>query len=158
MHTLPRHSRTDEYEILRVLGAGGFGITDLAQDHNLDGPVAIKEYLPADIAVRAAGPRVVPAAGRSDDFAWGLDRFLKEARAIHRLRLPSIVRVHLYVERHSLHRHGVVRRRRVAGLDSRVPGRLPADEWRPWLDRLLDGLAHEHDHDYLHRGPRAGAD
>ena len=30
-------------------------------------------------------------------------------------------------------------------------GRLPADEWRPWLDRLLDGLAYVHDQGYLHR-------
>ena len=34
-------------------------------------------------------------------------------------------------------------------LESRA--RLPADEWRPWLEWLLDGLAHVHDHDYLHR-------
>lgn len=152
MRTLPRGFRIDEYEIVRVLGAGGFGITYLAFDHSLDGPVAIKEYFPADVAVRAAGERVVAAAGRSDVFAWGLDRFLKEARAIHRLRHPSIVRVHRYVERHGT---ACIVMEYVEGeslasiLESR--GRLPAHEWRPWLDSLLDGLAHVHDHDYLHR-------
>ena len=35
--------RIEEYEIVRVLGAGGFGITYLANDTRLDGPVALKE-------------------------------------------------------------------------------------------------------------------
>ncbi|MYD86832.1 MAG: protein kinase [Acidobacteria bacterium] len=152
MHTLPPGFRIDEYEIVRVLGAGGFGITYLAFDHNLDGPVAIKEYFPADIAVRTDDARVAAAAGRSDVFAWGLDRFLREARAIHRLRHPSIVRVHRYVERHGT---AYIVMEYVEGeslasiLESR--GQLPANEWGPWLDRLLDGLAHVHNHDYLHR-------
>ena len=152
MHTLPPGFRIDEYEIVRVLGAGGFGITYLAFDHNLDGPVAIKDYFPADIAVRAAGAGVAAAAGRSDVFAWAFDRFLKEARAIHRLRHPSTVRVHRYVERHGT---ACIVMEYVEGeslksiLESR--GRLPAHEWRPWLDRLLDGLTHVHDHDYPHR-------
>ena len=152
MHALPPGFRIDEYEIVRVLGAGGFGITYLAFDHNLDGPVAIKEYFPTDIAVRADGARVAAAAGRSDVLAWGLDRFVKEARAIHRLRHPSIVRVHRYVERHGtacIVMDYVEGESLASILESR--GRLPAHEWRPWLDRLLDGLTHVHNHDYLHR-------
>ena len=35
-----------EYRIEQVLGAGGFGITYLACDTNLDKNVALKEYLP----------------------------------------------------------------------------------------------------------------
>ena len=152
MHTLPRGFPIDEYKIDRVLGAGGFGVTYLAVDHNLDGPVAIKEYFPADIAVRTDGARVSAAAGRSDIFAWGLDRFLREARAIHRLRHPSIVRVHRYVERHGT-AYIVMEYVEGESLDSilKSRGQLPADEWRPWLDRLLDGLAHVHDQGYLHR-------
>ena len=151
-HVLPSGFRIDEYEIDRDLGSGGFGITYLAVDHNLDGPVAVKEYFPKDAAVRVAGTRVTASSGKHDVFDWGLDRFLKEARAIHRLRHPSIVRVHRYVERHGT---AYIVMEYVEGdslatiLESR--GRLPADEWRPWLDRLLDGLAHVHDHGYLHR-------
>ena len=100
MHTLPPGFRIDEYKIVRVLGACGIGKSFLAFDHNLNGPVAIKEYFPTDAAVRAAGARVTASSGKHDVFAWGLDRFLKEARAIHRLRHPCIVRVHRYVERH----------------------------------------------------------
>ena len=40
------------YEIIEILGQGGFGITYLALDTNLKQKVAIKEYLPIDLAVR----------------------------------------------------------------------------------------------------------
>ena len=99
MHTLPPGFRIDEYEIVRVLGAGGFGITYLAFDHLLNGPVALKEYFP-ETATRTDGPRVTVASPRTQErYDWGLDRFLNEARTIHGLRHSSIVRVHRYVER-----------------------------------------------------------
>src|SRR5262245_55372968 len=50
---LPRGHRLHEYRIDEVLGQGGFGITYLATDVNLHAQVAIKEYLPAQLAVRA---------------------------------------------------------------------------------------------------------
>ena len=51
-----------QYEILGVLGAGGFSITYKARDKLLDSVVAIKEYLPSDFALRhqdgtTVGPR-----------------------------------------------------------------------------------------------------
>ena len=142
-----------EYEIVRVLGAGGFGITYLAFDHQLDGPVALKEYFPADVASRADGSGVaVTATTNQDLFAWGLDRFIQEARAIHRLRHPNVVRAYRYLEANGT---AYIVLEYVEGeplktiLDRR--GRLSANEWRPWMDALLDGLAHVHEHGYLHR-------
>ena len=44
---LPAGTRLDEFEILRPLGVGGFGIVYLAQDHSLEREVALKEYMPA---------------------------------------------------------------------------------------------------------------
>ena len=49
---LPEGYSLHWYEIESVLGQGGFGITYLARDTNLDQPVAIKEFLPSDLAVR----------------------------------------------------------------------------------------------------------
>jgi len=51
-----------EYQLGRVLGAGGFGLTYLGWDTVLDKPVAIKEYLPNDLAVRAAAYRAIIGA------------------------------------------------------------------------------------------------
>ena len=47
-------SRLENYRILRVLAAGGFSFVYLAHDEN-DAPVAIKEYLPATLALRTNG-------------------------------------------------------------------------------------------------------
>ena len=44
--------RLQEYQIESTLGVGGFGLTYLATDANLNMQVAIKEYLPTDLAVR----------------------------------------------------------------------------------------------------------
>src|SRR5204863_5061810 len=80
---LPSQYRLHWYVLERVLGQGGFGITYLARDTNLDQPVAIKEYLPVDVATRRADATVRP---RSDDqgerYRWGLDRFIRAARTL----------------------------------------------------------------------------
>ena len=36
LHALPPGYRIEEYELVRVLGSGGFGITYLGYDHHLD--------------------------------------------------------------------------------------------------------------------------
>ena len=48
-------TRLDEFEIVRVLGTGGFGIVYLARDHVLLRDVAIKEYMPSSIQVSGSG-------------------------------------------------------------------------------------------------------
>ena len=152
-HALPAGFRLEEYEIVRVLGAGGFGITYLATDRQLDGPVALKEYFPHGHAGRAGDRRVAALSTESQElFAWGLDRFLDEARSIHRFRHPNVVRVHRYLEAHGtayIVMEYIEGESLEAVLEARAP--LPAAEWRRWLNRLLDGLAHVHGHGYLHR-------
>ena len=97
--TLPAGYRLHEYRIDDVLGQGSFGITYLATDVNLDTQVAIKEYLPAELAIRTADSTVRP---RSIDVAAtlldGLDQFLVEARTLATFRHPNIVRVARFFE------------------------------------------------------------
>ena len=82
------------YEIDEVLGQGGFGITYLAHDLNLEHEVAIKEYMPIDLAVRDENGHVQPASSEfRNRYHWGLSRFLDEARTIGSLKHPNIVRV-----------------------------------------------------------------
>ena len=114
LNALPPKSRLEEYEFLGVLGSGGFGVTYRGFDHLLGKTVAIKEYLPNDLAVRAAREKILPkSTADQEDFDWGLERFLEEARALAHLR-PSQYHPRtsfLSGERHRLHRHGLCRRR-----------------------------------------------
>ena len=82
------------YEITDILGAGGFGITYLAQDLNLEHEVAIKEYLPSELIMRDAKGFVHPlSADHNTRYQWGLNRFLSEGRTIGKFKHPNIVRV-----------------------------------------------------------------
>jgi tetratricopeptide (TPR) repeat protein len=87
------------YAIKEILGQGGFGITYLAHDTNLDKDVAIKEYLPIELAVREGDDSVQPVTeDRGKNYQWGLDRFIKEAQTLAKFGHPNIVRVHSVFE------------------------------------------------------------
>jgi len=88
-------SLVGKYEIVAVLGQGTFGITYYARDTELGRDVAIKEYLPTAFAVRAADLMVVPrSTPATEDFRWGRQRFLDEAKALAQLEeVPGIVTV-----------------------------------------------------------------
>src|SRR5262252_9196887 len=88
------------YEIVSLLGQGGFGITYRAVDKQLDREVAIKEYLPASFAVRQPDAMVLPRSTQlAEDFRWGRERFLAEARTLARLEgAIGIVNVHDFLE------------------------------------------------------------
>jgi serine/threonine protein kinase len=96
---LPLGSMLMEYRLASVLGAGGFGITYLARDTNLEKDVAIKEYLPGSVAVRAADQSVCPTSlAHQDDYRWGLDRFIQESRTLAKFGHANIVRVNRFFE------------------------------------------------------------
>lgn len=88
-----------KYLIGRVLGEGGFGITYLGLDLNLQLKVAIKEYFPIQFASRYTYENdsndVVIISGKSAvSFQKGVERYEKEAKRLVKLEaLPGIVRV-----------------------------------------------------------------
>ena len=53
--TLAPGQRLGDFLITRVVGQGGFGIVYEAEDLTLQRRVAIKEYIPAQLAVRIDG-------------------------------------------------------------------------------------------------------
>src|SRR5476649_2629687 len=141
------------YEIVSVLGQGGFGITYRARDSQLNREVAIKEYLPSALAVRQDGITVLPRSTKmSDDFTWGRQRFVDEGRTLATLgRAPAIVRVFDFLEANGT----------AYIVMELVPGRTLEDRLRNGpltpaeVDRilwpLLDGLEQVHATGFLHR-------
>ena len=96
---LPAGTRFGEFEIIRVLGVGGFGIVYLAQDHSLERQVALKEYMPASLAARGAGAMIAIRSGSfAETYAVGLRSFINEARLLARFDHPSLVKVYRFWE------------------------------------------------------------
>ena len=92
----PRTLLHEQYLIGRALGDGGFGITYLSWDLGLESRLAIKEYMPNGVAGRSGGEsKVVPYTEQTkQEFEWGLDRFLEEARVLKKFsNHPGIVSV-----------------------------------------------------------------
>jgi len=142
------------YRIVSVLGQGGFGITYRALDSELGREVAIKEYLPAALAVRQDGTTVVPrSTSAAEDFAWGRDRFVAEGRTLAALHhVPGIVLVHDFLETNGT-AYLVMELLGGQTLQERVAARGPLDaaSLDKLLRPLLDGLEQVHAAGFLHR-------
>jgi serine/threonine protein kinase len=149
---LPKGSKLFEFEIVAVLGHGGFGITYLAMDTHLQEQVAIKEYLPSDLAVRISDRTVRPkSADDKPSFEEGLKAFLKEAQLVARTRHTNIVRVRRFFEAHGT---GYIVQDFEEGktLGQRLSeGPLPEAELRVVVAGVLDGLKEVHERAVLHR-------
>ena len=103
-YKVPRHHMrpftvlAGKYVIGKAIGEGGFGITYIGMDLNLEVPVAIKEYYPRGFAMRDSSTDASVVWSCSEDtqefFEEGRKKFIKEARAVAKFRnLPEIVGV-----------------------------------------------------------------
>lgn len=98
-NALPNGTRLDQFEIVELIGEGGFGIVYLAQDHTLHRRVALKEYLPSTLAGRAAGSQVVLLSEQQrETFRTGLRSFVNEARILARYDHPALIKVYQFWE------------------------------------------------------------
>ena len=97
---LPIGTSLLDFRIEAILGQGGFGITYLALDTILNCHVAIKEYFPREFSVRDGSQQVRAAGSRDerDTFAWGLKRFIEEARLLALFNDPNIIGVSRFFE------------------------------------------------------------
>ena len=87
------------YIVGRVLGQGGFGITYLAWDTKLEARVAVKEFMPNEIATRVGTTVSVAVESRTQDFTYGAERFQEEARTLAKfMGQPNIAGVTDYFD------------------------------------------------------------
>lgn len=153
-YALPAGYRLGDYRIEQVLGHGGFGITYLARDQRLSRLVAIKEFLPTDLAMREDDSTVLPRSTRARaDYDWGLQRFLTEARTLARFRHPNIAQVLTLFEANGT-AYIVMAYEEGRSLSEHLAecgGTLPAEELLGLIDPLLDGLEAVHQAGFLHR-------
>ena len=143
-----------DYKIVRVLGAGGFGVTYLAEEPNLSRQVSIKEYFPSDFATRTDTLQATPRSeGCKSDYKWGLDRFVDEAQTLAKFNHSNIVKVHR-VFRANNTAYMVLHFEEGKNLKTWLKdlGRAPRQkELDAIVGPLLDALEIIHNADFLHR-------
>ena len=156
-HALPLETMVQEYRIVGVLGAGSFGIVYIAENKFFKETVALKEFLPTDLACRLEGTLVSPlSADTKETYRFALNKFLGEAITLRELGHPvphrNIVRVRQYIEANDTaymvmdYEEG---RPLSRILDKR--GTLPEEEIKKILEPLLDGLEWVHQAKVWHR-------
>lgn len=146
------------YRIEKILGQGGFGITYLAEDTNLNQQVAVKEYLPTEVAVREGDFSVHPVSeNHSESFTWGLERFVDEARTLARFDHPNIVRVLSVFEMNNT-AYMVMRYEQGRSLQQMLAKRATLGEERliGMLFPILEGLERVHAAGFVHRDVKPG--
>ena len=141
------------YRIERILGRGGFGVIYLATDTNLAHQVAIKEYIPSDVARRDGDSRVLPITEEHGDlYRWGLERFIKEARNLVRFKHPNIVRVMSVFQKNNT---AYMVMEFEEGVDLRTylqqHKRITESELRALIMPVIKGLGEVHRHGFIHR-------
>ena len=157
LDALPRGAALRDYTIEDVLGHGGFGIVYRARHNELGNQVAVKEYLPIELALRKGASVHPRSAACRAGYEDGLRRFRDEARALIEFQAhPSIVSCRDFFRANGTaylvmeHEEGMplselLRRREEAG--------RPFDEadLSVVMVPLLEGLRQVHEAGMLHR-------
>lgn len=152
-NALNQNDRLHWYEIKSILGHGGFGITYLAHDTNLNHEVAIKEYLPGEFSTRNAKGEVQPITEEwVEVFEWGRSRFLEESRTLFQFKHDNIVRVLSAFEANNT---GYMVMEYVQGTDFsdliKAGAIFSENKLLEIIIPILDGLELVHDRGFIHR-------
>lgn len=153
-NALPIGTRMGEFEIIGLVGEGGFGIVYLAQDHSLERKVALKEYMPASLASRGLNASVTVRSERlQETFEIGRRSFVNEARLLAQFDHPSLVKVYRFWEANATAYMAMPYYDGITLRDSLQRNPQYPDE--AWLKKLLDpvteALAIIHAHNCFHR-------
>ena len=151
---LPVGTKLGEFEVLSLLGVGGFGMVYRAYDHSLHRTVAIKEYMPSAMAGRSQGLTMATRSSTDQQtLITGLRSFVSEARLLAQFDHPSLVKVYRFWEANNtaymsmpLYRGVTLRQARL------LLQRPPSEEWlRTVLWAILGALKYLHENNIVHR-------
>ncbi len=155
---LPDGFQLENYRVLRLIASGGFSFVYLAHDEN-EIPVAIKEYLPATLALRTeANPSPVVPEENLATFRYGLKCFFEEGRALATLSHPNVVRVINFFRANDTV-YLVMRYERGRTLQEHIhkkTGAIKEDWLRDTFAHLLNGLREVHSNKLLHLDIKPG--
>ncbi len=157
-HNLKPGTILNNYEIIRVLGEGGFGITYLAKDVKLGMKVVIKEYFPNEFSIRKNDSSIISKSSSAEDFARGMKRFEEEAKIVAKFNHPSIVKILGYFEENNTayfvmeYEEGID----LAQYLKEKGASRTQEEILGIMMPILEGLKEVHAHNYLHRDIKPG--
>ena len=151
-----------KYKIDKSLGQGGFGITYLAEQTNLNRKICIKEFFmkeygertesadtDADATVLTGVSAVTSAA--AEIMGRYREKFVKEARTIARLDHPGIVRIHDVFEENGTAYYVMdfIEGENLNDLVKRE-GALSEDRALGYIRQIADALSYVHSHNIMH--------
>ncbi|HHP7230810.1 MAG TPA: serine/threonine protein kinase [Xenococcaceae cyanobacterium] len=141
-----------EYQITRLLGQGGFGITYQCLDTKLNRPVALKEFFPE--GCWREGTTVI-SAGRwnTSNYTSAKQKFLQEGQNLGKFNHPGIVKVFYYFEENNTAYMVMeyLRGRTLAKLLKLRGGRLKPQEALAYIEKVGQALSILHQTQFLHR-------
>lgn len=150
---LPRNSllQQGKYQIQRILGEGGFGITYEGVDLIHARKVAIKENWP-EKGIRQGTTIIWPHTITPQNRKWQLKKFATEARYISQCSHPSIVKVYDWFEENNT---AYMTMALVSGKTlSKIlqeEGHLASDRLKLYFLQIAEALKVVHDANLLHR-------
>lgn len=161
-NALPPATRIGNYRILKELGQGGFGVTYIAWDCQLERNVVLKECFPASICRRGEDGALYPLnEGMEAMYLQAMEDMRREARIMAKLNHPAVVRVYEVFESHgSLFfvmpwLSGGSLRERMDEFAEQGKN-VDAGTALKWLLRVLEGLQYLHAEGVIHRDLKPG--
>lgn len=151
---LPPGRRLGEFLITRVVGQGGFGIVYEAEDLALQRRIAIKEYMPSQLATRTDGVKVQPISARCEKtFELGRKSFIAEARLLAQFRHPGLLEVlHFWSQNGTAYMAMPFYEGRTLDKVLATSRGVMSEKWLGAMIRpVLDALEHMHGEDCYHR-------